>query len=293
MPDSRGTPITAPLSTLLAERRLALHQQIAAFRTGPIERVYRIGPHRELLQKRVSVLEVQDAQDTRVELDSPDQLQSVDRESDVVPVYVTGKIRGGTGSGEELAVAVNGVVAATTRTYEDQGDERFAALVPEESLRSGQNDVRVYQLRTEGGSTVLAELEGTKLELVLKGDEIESKEGDVVRIQRGALRGEVHAETRGENTVVTGWAGDVRARRPVDSLVLFVDGRSVATWPPSFTGKKIFRRYAVPLNGFRYELPSRALPEAGEARRVRVFAIRGHAASELAYAGSYLTAGRG
>jgi hypothetical protein len=127
---------------------------------------------------------------------------------------------------------------------------------------------------------------------VLKGDRIESGK-NVVRIERGALRGEVHTETRGENVVLTGWAGDVRARRPVDSLVLFVDGRSVATWPPSFTGKRIFRRYAVPLNGFRYELPSRALPEAGEARRLRVFAIRGKIATELGYAGPYLTAGRG
>ena len=127
---------------------------------------------------------------------------------------------------------------------------------------------------------------------MLKGNEIESGD-ETLRIEPRALRGEVHAETRGENIVVTGWAGDVQARRPVDSLVLFVDGHSVATWPPSFTGKKIFRRYAVPLNGFRYELPSRTLPEAGQARRVRVFAIRGNTATELGYTGSYLTSGRG
>ena len=150
VPESSGTPLTVPLSTLLAERRLALNQQIATFGTGPIGRVYRIGPHRELLQKQVSGLSVQEDQDARVELDSPDLFQSVDRRSDVVPVYVTGKIRGGTGSDEELAVAVNGVVAATTRSYEDQGDERFAALVPEDSLRSGQNDVRVYALQGVG-----------------------------------------------------------------------------------------------------------------------------------------------
>ena len=292
LPDSHGAPITAPLSTLLAERRLALDQQIATFGTGPIGRVYRIGPHRELLQKRVSGLSVQEDQAGRVELDGADSLESVDASSDVVPSYLTGKISGGAGSGEELAVAVNGVVAATTRSYEDQGDERFAALVPENSLHSGQNDVRVYAVRSDGGSVVLAELEGTKLEFVLKGDEIESGK-NVVRIERGALRGRVRLEARGENVVLTGWAGDVRARRPVDSLVLFVDGRSVATWPPSFTGKRIFRRYGVPRNGFVRELPGRLLPEQGEARRVRVFAIRGNVATELGYTGPYLTTGRG
>ena len=147
-------------------------------------------------------------------------------------------------------------------------------------------------MRSAGASVVLDELQGTKLEFVLQGDEIESGT-NAVQIERGALRGEVHADARGENIVITGWAGDVRARRAVDSLVLFVDGRSVATWPPSFTGKRIFRRYAVPLNGFRYELPRSALPDSGQARRVRVFAIRDNVATELGYTGPYLTAGRG
>ena len=114
-----------------------------------------------------------------------------------------------------------------------------------------------------------------------------------MRIERGALRGDVHALTPGENIVFKGWAGDVRARRPVDSLALFVDGRSVATWPPSSTGKRIFDRYGVPRNGFEYELPSRLLPKPGQARRVRIFAIRGGVASELSYSGYYLSAGRG
>ena len=97
LPDRDGVPITAPLSTLLAERRIALDRQITAFGTGPIGRVYRIGPHRELLQKRVSELTVRPGQGGRVELDGPDLLQSVDERSDVVPVYLTGKIRDGTG----------------------------------------------------------------------------------------------------------------------------------------------------------------------------------------------------
>jgi len=292
LPDKEGVPITAPLSTLLAERRLALDRQIAAFGTGPIGRVYRIGPHRELLQKPVSELRVRQESNARVELDGPDLLQSVDLKSDVVPVYLTGKVRDGTGIDEELAIAVNGVVVATTRSYEDEGDERFGALLPEHALRSGQNDLRVFVLHSEGGSIVLDELQGTRVELVLKGNAIESGK-KVVRIERGALRGEVHALTPGENIVIKGWAGDLRAHSPVDSLVLFVDGRSVATWPPSFTGQRIFDRYGIRRNGFEYELPNRLLPQPGHASRVRLFAIRGDMASELRYSGYYLTAGRG
>jgi hypothetical protein len=292
LPDKDGVPITVPLSTLLAERRLALDGQIADFGTGSIERIYEIGPHTELLRKQVSALTIRHDDSTRVELDGPDLLRSVDRASDVVPVYLTGKVRGGPGGDEELAFAVNGVVAATTRTYEDDGDERFAVLLPESALRSGRNDLQAFALGSEGGSLVLDELQGTRLELVLAGDVIRSGT-DVIEVERGALQGEAHVLTPGGNIVIEGWAGDVRARLPVDSLVLFVDGRSVASWQPSSTGQKIFDRYGIKRNGFEYELPSRLVPKPGQARRVRVFAIRGGVASELRYKGFYLTSGRG
>jgi len=292
LPDYDGIPVTVPLSTLLAERRLALDRQLAAFGTGSLGRVYRIGPHRELLRRRVSALTVRQSDVARVELDGPDLLEAVDRSSEVVPSYVTGKISGGPRTDQELALAVNGVVEATTRSYEDDGEERFAALVPEDVVRSGQNDVQVFAIRSEGSSIVLEELPGTRLELVLKSDVIEVGE-DVVRIEPGALRGEVRALTPGESVVLKGWAGDIRARRPVDSLVLFVDGRSVASWPPSYTLQRIFDRYQFSTNGFEYELPRRLLPKPGEARRVRLFAIRAEVASELDYAGFYLRAGRG
>ena len=263
LPDVDEAPITVPLSTLLAERRQALDRQIDAFGTGPIGRVYDIGPHTELLRKRVSGLTVRRSDSIRVELDGPDLLRSVDRASDVVPVYLTGKIDGSPEGGVELAFAVNGVVVATSRTYEDQGDERFAVLLPEAALRSGRNDLQVFALENDGGSVVLDELPGTRLELVLRGDSIQSGP-DVIQIERGALQGVARALTPGQNIVVQGWAGDVRARRPVDSLVLFVDGRSVASWPPWATGQKIFERYGIRHNGFEYELPNRSCRNRGK-----------------------------
>ena len=287
--DHRGTPVTVPLRTLLAERRRALDRQIAAFGTGSFGRVYRIGPHLELLQRRVSDLTVRQGDGARVEFDGPDLLDAVDRSSELMPSYLTGNIRGGTGTERELAVAVNGVVEATTRSYEDEGEERFAAFVPEDVLRSGHNDVRVFAIRGEGAAVVLAELPGTRLELVLKDDVIEARE-DILRVEPGALRGEVRALTPGESILFKGWAADLRGRHPVDSLVLFVDGRSVASWPPSYTLQGIFNRYGVAPTGFEYVLPRRLLPKPGEAHRVRLFAIRGEVASELDYAG-FLRAG--
>src|SRR5439155_12554412 len=110
LPDQGGRPVSAPLSPLLAERKLALTRQIAAFGTGSRELLYRIGPHQDLLGKRVRQLAVEPRPGVRVDLDEADLLRTVDRHSAVVPAYVTGRIQGGSGTGDELAVAVNGVI---------------------------------------------------------------------------------------------------------------------------------------------------------------------------------------
>ena len=54
--DSNGRPLQADLRALLAQRRQALARQITTFGTGSLDRVYRIGPHRELLGRSVSSL---------------------------------------------------------------------------------------------------------------------------------------------------------------------------------------------------------------------------------------------
>ena len=61
-----------------------------------------------------------------------------------------GRIEGGLDANSELAVAVNGTIAATTRSYEDSGETRFARLsmllkFRRDSLRSFQNVVQVLR----------------------------------------------------------------------------------------------------------------------------------------------------
>jgi hypothetical protein len=52
-----------------------------------------------------------------------------------------------------VAVGVNGVVAALTRSYRDRdGAKAFYALLPPESLREGDNDVRVLVLDHAGSA---------------------------------------------------------------------------------------------------------------------------------------------
>ncbi len=87
----------------------------------------------------------------RCRLDREAYYGSVDPAAPVVLTNIAGRLQRAQANGHpaplQLAVAVNGTVRATTETYFDDGQEKFAALVPEDALRAGRNDIAVYDLR--------------------------------------------------------------------------------------------------------------------------------------------------
>ena len=294
--DKDGRPVSASLSTLLGERRGALAQQIAEFGTGSRERLYRIGPHRDLLGKRVLAVGAGESSDVEVHIDEAQLLGSVDLRSQIIPSYVTGEISGGTGKDEDLAVALNGTIAATTRSYDDGGEERFAALVPEHMLHTGSNLVEVFAVTGTSESPVLERLKTGNSTLLIRsrGDSevIDTGKGAGVPITPGAVSGSVQAVTPGESVILSGWAADLAGRRPADSVAVFLDGRSVLELPVDIRRDSIESRYGIENAGFRAELPKRLLPPWGQGHRVRIVALRGNVASELHYEGGYLRTGR-
>jgi hypothetical protein len=71
----------------------------------------------------------------------------VDLRSTTVPVHVVARVKGGA-VGREVAIAVNGRIAASSRTFRlaTGGDVLVAAIVPESSLRQGRNSVQVMEV---------------------------------------------------------------------------------------------------------------------------------------------------
>jgi hypothetical protein len=99
-----GEPaLTAPLGSVLAQRREREAVEARLLRDG----VYAIGPRPDLIGRRVDGAEVEDAR----------------------PPFVSGEVEG-LAPGTELAVAVDGRVAATTRVYGDGGRSLYTALLP-------------------------------------------------------------------------------------------------------------------------------------------------------------------
>jgi len=141
----------------LARRRLANRQRWARlFGTGlvsrlvfgdPWEEAYRIGPHRELLGRRVASLPRAPGEGITAQVLNDRLMASVSTHAELLPTRVSGRIYGvPSGTERDLAVAVNGRIRALGRSFHLWRNEReyFSMMVPESALRDGANRIEVY-----------------------------------------------------------------------------------------------------------------------------------------------------
>jgi sulfatase-like protein len=136
----------------LAQRRRVVRRRLRQFGAGDPGRLYTgIGPNRELIGRDV----VGAARAGRLTgtLVGAHRYSNVRRGSGMVPAHVTGRLGDGSRRLRDLAVAVNGRIAAVGRSFRLTGHpgEHFAFMVPEEALGEGHNTVEVFEV-VEGGS---------------------------------------------------------------------------------------------------------------------------------------------
>jgi hypothetical protein len=125
-----GEPVlTVPLSSVLTKRDERDEAEAELLRDG----VLAIGPRPDLLGRRVP------AGSRRLVVDPAAPL----------PSFVSGRADG-VPPDTEIAVAVNGRVAATTRVYADEGRSVYTALVPPSSLHDGPNAIATLEILATG-----------------------------------------------------------------------------------------------------------------------------------------------
>lgn len=87
-------------------------------------------------------------------LTKPGLYDDVDLSGDVIPVRVGGTLNGDVDGSEVLAVSVNGVIGAVTRSYVFAGEVSFLAMVPPALFVDGANTIELIHL-TAGGEPLL------------------------------------------------------------------------------------------------------------------------------------------
>jgi hypothetical protein len=134
-----------PAAQFERERQAIIDRNIRLFgtgREGP-ERIYRIGPHQELIGKPASAA----GEKLSVEFPNAKDYENVDPESGYIPTHVVGRVEGPEEPGRDIAVAVNGTIAGVGKTFTlavgDEG-ELVSVMVPESAFRKGSNRVEVF-----------------------------------------------------------------------------------------------------------------------------------------------------
>jgi hypothetical protein len=115
------------------------------------------GPRRDLIGQRVA--DVRTASGVRATLSLARSFRNVRRSSGVVPCQIAGRIRGsGATASRDVAVAVNGRIAAVGRSFHLRGEqvESYSVMVPEHALRDGRNSVEVLEVEPDGDMALLA-----------------------------------------------------------------------------------------------------------------------------------------
>ena len=135
--------------------RESVQRKMRTFGTHSTLRLYGIGPSARLLGTDVS--EVADIPRSAVTLASSNfqNLGRVSLSEPDLPLYVTGVLDTARNEPVQLAIALNGVIVATTESYRQGGAWTFAAMVAEDGLLDGRNGVRLFTIGPGAGPTSL------------------------------------------------------------------------------------------------------------------------------------------
>ena len=166
----------------LERRRLAnVARRARLFGTGPeslrrhgqpFAGLYRNGRNGWMVGRRVSAFATSPGL-VRGVFALPHLWRNVNPRAEVVPVQAAGHVLGAAPEAtREVAVAVNGRIEGTGRTFHLRGPDKseiFSVMVPEESLRRGHNAVRLYEVVGSGSSVALLTLASERRPPVLSG----------------------------------------------------------------------------------------------------------------------------
>ncbi len=137
VPDSWELGTTTDFGTILRQREERRRYERSLLEPAGYD-VFKMGPRPDLVGRRGVAEQTGDG---KVELDDPGQFEAVDLDSPLLPIWVSGTVTALPG-GSDLAIVVNGRVAATTKV--DRG--HFGALAPPQALRDGENSVEVLEI---------------------------------------------------------------------------------------------------------------------------------------------------
>jgi hypothetical protein len=158
---SDGTPVRYPYASHRAHLQSRARDLNQTFGSGDNSRLFNFGPFPELVGTTPESAETGPPAEGQVVLEGASLYLDVELDAGFLPLQIWGRWSGMSQDRlpRQLAIAVNGVIRTTTRTYEIAGyHDYFSALLPEDALSSGHNQVQVFDIDGSADRPVLREL---------------------------------------------------------------------------------------------------------------------------------------
>jgi hypothetical protein len=246
--------------------------------------LYDIGSNRHLLGRPLAGMSTQRSSTARVVFDGEELLANVHLSSSFVPARITGFIEG-IGRDIELALALNGRIAALTRSYQLNGRQVFSAVVPEATFLDGPNRVELLSIHGTRSAPRLITLGETRVaqqyDLAADGRSIGLPDGRRALVEAGRITGELESWVHNADAIrLRGWAADLHAGSLPDRILVFASGQLLyagETTVYRWNIRETYGRAGLERAGWVVELPTSEL----RSKQVRIFAVRGSTASEL------------
>jgi hypothetical protein len=216
-----------------------------------------------------------------------------------VPGFIHGTISGDVLDDTHVAVALNGVVRAVVPVFEDDSDvTRFNAIIPDNAFVPGFNALDLFAITGPPSSPLVQNIEfdganRTAMSRAENGDVISIVDSAgtswqvahdpriVGGVDEAAWAPSDFMRSTLEDLQLAGWAVDQRSLRPVEQIVVFINGVFAGTVEPNRARADIedgYQNSQVRFSGFRVRL-SQFLPVGS--MEVRAFALSEGNAVEL------------
>ena len=104
-------------------------------------RCTRLSDTRHLLGMKISRSALSLPPDVQITIRDLEKFAAVKRDRDPLPLYVRGVLSTPRSEPVSVAVVVNGIIVAVCQSYRERDAHVFGTLIPEESLRDGDNTV--------------------------------------------------------------------------------------------------------------------------------------------------------
>ncbi len=259
--------------------------------------VYRFGKNNQFFGQDISLFKVTSMPDFKATLKDGSLYQNVDLDSGFIPARVRGTLVSAPEQKQQwrIAIAINDKIGAVTRVYRDEnGANRFSAMLPEQFFIQGKNRMQLYLIKEDSNrKTQLLAQEASlhtipSYRLENSGDKAllqQLNPDQQFPIVKNRLKGKLELFQQGDGSVeLFGWALDIANKTAVKELVVFHNNRFIHVGNTHMRrGQSTKYQAKGALAGFHFVLPT-TLFQNLEQHNPRVFAISNDGyAAELEY----------